>query len=183
VAVLRAGTDVADAVAALGPGGRAGLGEARALADLAAADATARAALLRASAQRPVARWDDVVDEGPPALLSGPAADEFARAVLGPLATPSTENTALLTTLDAFHRHHGQMTVIAGELSVHRNTVTRRLRRVEELTGRSPSTPRGRFELWMAVEILRSGRGVGSAETAADPGDLQGDPQLGAQAR
>jgi DNA-binding PucR family transcriptional regulator len=157
VAVLREGTDVAGAVAALGPGGRAGLGEARALVDLAAADATARAALLRASAQRPVTRWDDVVDEGPPALLSGPAADEFARAVLGPLATPSTENAALLTTLDAFHRHHGQMTVIAGELRVHRNTVTRRLRRVEELTGRSPSTPRGRFELWMAVEVLRSG--------------------------
>jgi len=183
VAVLRDGTDVADAVAALGPGGRAGLGEARALADLAAADATARAALLRASAQRPVARWDDVVDEGPPALLSGPAADEFARAVLGPLATRSTENTALLTTLDAFHRHHGQMTVIAGELRVHRNTVARRLRRVEELTGRSPNTPRGRFELWMAVEILRSGQGVGSAGTAADPGDLQGHPQLGPQAR
>lgn len=159
VAVLRAGTDLAGAVAALGPAGRAGLGEARALAELAAADATARAALLRASAQRPVTRWDDVVDEGPPALLAGPAAEEFARAVLGPLATPSTENTALLTTLDAFHRHHGQMTVIAGELGVHRNTVTRRLQRVEELTGRSPGTPRGRFELWMAVEILRSGQG------------------------
>ena len=126
---------------------------------------------------------DDVVDEGPPALVSGPAADEFARAGLGPLAAASTENTALLTTLDAFHRHHGQMTVIAGELRVHRNTVTRRLRRVEELTGRSPNTPRGRFELWMAVEILRSGRGVGSAGTAADPGDLQGHPQLGPQAR
>jgi purine catabolism regulator len=171
VAVLREGTDPDGAVVALGPAGRAGLGEARPLPDLAAADATAEAALLRSSAQRPVARWDDVVDAGLLGLLAGPAADEFARAVLGPLSAPSAENTALLATLDAFHRHHGQITVIAGELGVHRNTVTRRLQRMEELTGRSPDTPRGRFELWMAVEILR-----GSARPVGEAGDLQGDP-------
>jgi PucR family transcriptional regulator, purine catabolism regulatory protein len=96
-----------------------------------------------------------VVDDGLRALLPAAAADGFARAVLGPLATPAAENTVLLETLDAFHRYHGQITVVAATLGVHRNTVTRRLHRVEELTGRSVDTPRGRFELWMAVEILR----------------------------
>ena len=44
---------------------------------------------------------------------------------------------------------------LARALGVHRNTVRRRLRRVEDLTGRSPATPRGRAELWVAAEIAR----------------------------
>ncbi len=159
VALFRTDTDPAAAAAVLGPGARAGIGEARPLTDLISADATAREALNHASAHRPVVRWAEVVDAGLPALIPGPAAEGFARAVLGPLATPSAEATTLLATLDAFHRHHGQITVIASALGVHRNTVTRRLQRVAELTGRVPETPRGRFELWMAVEILRGGAG------------------------
>jgi purine catabolism regulator len=155
VILLAAGTDPADAVAALGPGARAGIGAARPLAALAASAATARAALDRTTADRPVARWDDVVDDGLTALLDGVEAEAFARSVLGPLTAPSAENSELLATLDAFHRHHGQLTVIADTLGVHRNTVRRRLRRVEQLTGRSPDSPRGRVELWVAAEILR----------------------------
>jgi purine catabolism regulator len=155
VVLLAAGTDPTGAVAALGPGARAGLGAAHPLPDLAASATTARAALDRTTADRPVARWDDVVDGGLPALLGGPEAEAFARAVLGPLTAPSAENAELLATLDAFHRHHGQLTVVAAALGVHRNTVRRRLRRVEQLTGRSPDTPRGRVELWVAAEILR----------------------------
>ena len=155
VVLLAAGTDPTGAVAALGAGGRAGLSEARLLADLSGADDTARAALARTTAERPVARWDDVVDEGLPALWNAPAAAAFANAVLGPLGTPSAENAQLLATLDAFHEHHGQLTVVAVALGVHRNTVRRRLRRVEELTGRSSASARGRAELWVAAEILR----------------------------
>jgi purine catabolism regulator len=44
---------------------------------------------------------------------------------------------------------------VADALGVHRNTVRRRLRRVEDLTGRSPATARGRAELWVAAEIAR----------------------------
>ena len=155
VVLLAAGTDPAGAVAALGAGGRAGLSEARLLPDLSGADDTARAALARTTAERPVARWDDVVDEGLPALWDAPAAAAFGHAVLGPLGAPSAENAELLATLDAFHEYHGQLTVVAAALGVHRNTVRRRLRRVEELTGRSPASPRGRAELWVAAEILR----------------------------
>lgn len=155
VVLLAAGTDAAGVLAALGSGGRAGLSAAHPLPNLAAADATARAALGRTTADRPVARWDDVVDEGLPALWDAPAADAFAAAVLGPLRGPAAENAELLATLDAFHEHHGQLTVVAAALGVHRNTVRRRLRRVEQLTGRSPANPRGRAELWVAAEILR----------------------------
>jgi PucR family transcriptional regulator, purine catabolism regulatory protein len=158
VVLLAAGTDPAGAVAALGAGGRAGLSEARPLPGLSGADDTARAALARTTAERPVARWDEVVDEGLPALWDAPAAAAFGHAVLGPLGAPSAENAQLLATLDAFHEHRGQLTVVAAALGVHRNTVRRRLRRVEELTGRSPASPRGRAELWVAAEILRRSR-------------------------
>ncbi|MGK5682344.1 PucR family transcriptional regulator [Actinoplanes sp. URMC 104] len=155
VALLDARTDAADTLAILGTGVRAGVGDTGPLNDLAMADATAREALTHASAHRPLARWADVVDAGLPALLPDAAATGFARTVLGPLAADSAENAILLATLDAFHHHHGQITVIAAALGVHRNTVSRRLRRIADLTGRDPDTPRGRVELWTAVEILR----------------------------
>jgi PucR family transcriptional regulator, purine catabolism regulatory protein len=158
VVLLADGTDPAGAVAALGPGGWAGLGAAHALAELAAADATARAALTRAADREPMAapaRWDDLLDAGLPDLLPDGAAAAFARRVLGPLAAPSREAETLLTTLDAYQEHHGRLAAVATALGVHRNTVRRRLRRVEDLTGRSPATPRGRAELWVATEIAR----------------------------
>jgi len=165
VVLLADGTDPVGAVAALGPAGRAGLGAPHPLAELAAADATARAALARATAepdpragdheQAVLARWDDLLDAGLPDLLPDGAAAAFARRVLGPLAAPSRESDTLLTTLDAYQEHHGRLAAVATTLGVHRNTVRRRLRRVEELTGRSPATPRGRAELWVAAEIAR----------------------------
>ena len=102
-----------------------------------------------------LARWDDLLDAGLPDLLPDGAAAAFARRVLGPLAAPSREAETLLTTLDAYQEHHGRLATVATALGVHRNTVRRRLRRVEDLTGRSPATPRGRAELWVAAEIAR----------------------------
>ena len=180
VVVLADDTDPAGAVTALGPDGWAGLGAAHPLAELADADATARAALARATARsdrdrrlgaqtgqiRPHAhrtgdhevrlvRWDDLRDDGLPALLSDAAGAAFSRRVLGPLATPSPETAELLATLDAYQEHHGRLAAVAAALGVHRNTVRRRLHRIEARTGRSPATPRGRAELWVAVEIAR----------------------------
>ena len=183
VVVLAEGIDPTGAVAALGPDGRAGLGAAHPLAELTAADATARAALARATAHlghdhrlgaqtdqiRPHSRrtgdhgvvlvqFEDLLDDGLPALLPDAAADGFARRVLGPLATSSPGTDQLLATLDAYQEHHCRLAAVAATLGVHRNTVRRRLRRIEELTGRSPATPRGRAELWVAVEIARRDR-------------------------
>lgn len=181
VVVLADGTDPTGAVAALGPDGWAGLGAAHQLTELATADATARAALARPAhpdrdhrfgvepgqiwphshrsgdhaAVARLARWDDLLDAGLPDLLPDGAAAAFARRVLGPLAAPSREAETLLTTLDAYQEHHGRLAAVATALGVHRNTVRRRLRRVEDLTGRSPATPRGRAELWVAAEIAR----------------------------
>ena len=183
VVVLADGTDPKGVVAALGVDGRAGLGAPHPLAELAAADGTARAALARATSPvdrdrrlgaqtgqiRPhsrrtgdhgvgLVRFEDLLDDGLPALLPDAAAAAFAGRVLGPLATPSPETDTLLATLDAYQEHHGRLAAVAVALGVHRNTVRRRLRRIEARTGRSPATARGRAELWMAVEIARRDR-------------------------
>ncbi len=105
-----------------------------------------------------LACWDDLLDDGLPALLPEAAAAGFARRVLGPLATSSPETDSLLATVDAYHEHHGRLAAVAAALGAHRNTVRRRLRRIEDLTGRSPATQRGRAELWVAAEIARRDR-------------------------
>ena len=135
-------------------GARVGVGTPEPLARAAGSDAAAAAALARTAAERPVALWSDVVDDGLTALLLGPAGEAFARGVLGPLAGPG--HADLHATLEQFHAHHGRLTVAAAALGVHRNTVRRRLRRVEELTGRSLEDPRDRAELWVATHVINS---------------------------
>lgn len=142
-------------------GMRVGVGAPEPLARTAASDASAVAALARTSPERPMAGWDDVVDHGLVALLAGPTGEAFARGVLGPLAGPGHDD--LHATLERFHACHGQLTLVAAALGVHRNTVRRRLRRVEELTGRSLDDPRARAELWVAAQIMAAARGAGRA--------------------
>jgi purine catabolism regulator len=157
IALVRQGADLAPLVNAVGAaGGQAGVGAPEPPGRVADSDATALAALARTTSDRPVARWNDVVDGGVAALLGGPAGEAFARSVLGALAEGSAENERLLATLDRFHTHHGRLGDVAASLGVHRNTVRRRLRRVEELTGRSLADARDRVELWVAAEVLRS---------------------------
>ncbi len=129
-----------------------GVGAPEPLSRMAASDATAAAALVRTGPERPVARWNDVVDHGLVALLGGPTGEAFARGVLGPLAEPGHDD--LHATMEQFHACHGQLTLVAAALGVHRNTVRRRLRRVEELTGRSLDDPRTRAELWVARQVM-----------------------------
>jgi hypothetical protein len=91
-------------------------------------------------------------------LLAGApdAAATVARAVLGPvLALPATECDVLLGTLRAWFAADGATSVAADKLHVHRNTVRYRLRRVEELTGRSLTQPTGIAELHLAMEAAR----------------------------
>jgi hypothetical protein len=91
-------------------------------------------------------------------LLAGApdAAGAVAQAILGPvLALPAAERDTLLGTLRVWFEEHGATSAAAARLYVHRNTVRYRLRRVEELTGRSLAQPVGVAELHLAMEAAR----------------------------
>nr|WP_232292675.1 helix-turn-helix domain-containing protein [Saccharopolyspora erythraea] len=54
---------------------------------------------------------------------------------------------------------HGQWDPAAGRLGVHRHTLRNRMRKVEDLLGRSLDQPGVRAELWLALQVLdRPGR-------------------------
>jgi purine catabolism regulator len=57
----------------------------------------------------------------------------------------------LLRSLDAFLEHNGHWERAAAQLFCHRHTLRYRIRRVEELTGRSLASPRDRIEFWLAL--------------------------------
>ena len=77
----------------------------------------------------------------------------IAQTVLGDLLEcPEPYGSTLLTTFWTWASSGGDLRRAAGLLFVHPNTVRYRLRRVEELTGRSLNDPRGLTELTLAVE-------------------------------
>jgi PucR C-terminal helix-turn-helix domain/GGDEF-like domain len=90
-------------------------------------------------------------------LASAPeAATAVARTILGQvLALPAVECDILLGTLRIWFAEQGATSTAAAKLHVHRNTVRYRLRRLEELTGRSLSHPTGLAELHLALEAAR----------------------------
>lgn len=97
-------------------------------------------------------------------LASAPdAATLVAQSILGPvLALPATECQTLLSTLQMWFAEHGATSVAAEKLHMHRNTVRYRLRRLEDLTGRSLSQPTGVAELYLALEAARIVRLAGT---------------------
>jgi hypothetical protein len=121
--------------------------------------AALRQARLASSAATPGSREIVRYEQVPIAVLLAGAPDAaatVARAVLGPvLALPATECDVLLGTLRAWFAEDGATSVAADKLHVHRNTVRYRLRRVEELTGRSLTQPTGIAELHLALEAAR----------------------------
>lgn len=109
-----------------------------------------RAAPAWPAAPRPVA----AVDLLPERALAG---DSEARRglrqdVYAPLVRAGGE---LLETMDAFFAAGGVLESAARALFVHPNTVRYRLRRVADVTGFSPLTPRDAFALRMALTIGR----------------------------
>jgi DNA-binding PucR family transcriptional regulator len=90
-------------------------------------------------------------------LASAPdAAAGVAQAILGPvLALPAPECQVLLATLRAWFAEDGATSAAAAKLHRHRNSVRYRLRRIEELTGRSLVRPTGLVELHLALEAAR----------------------------
>ncbi|HVH23623.1 MAG TPA: helix-turn-helix domain-containing protein, partial [Pseudonocardia sp.] len=129
--------------------------------DLAAAHHSARDALsgLRAArgwpdAPRPVAA-DDLLPER--ALAGDPAAHRrLVETTIEPLEAAGGE---LLGTVASFLEGGGGLESCARALFVHPNTVRYRLRRVAELTGRSPTDPRDALVLRFALLAARLGIG------------------------
>ncbi|MEV7723209.1 helix-turn-helix domain-containing protein [Streptomyces sp. NPDC087917] len=95
-----------------------------------------------------------LLDEGLPAALVAADPELAARlreVVLGPiLALPADDSRVLLSTLGTWLACRGSTTYAAQRLYCHRNTVSNRLRRLEQLTGRALSDPAHVVELALA---------------------------------
>ncbi|MCQ4205827.1 PucR family transcriptional regulator [Streptomyces longispororuber] len=107
----------------------------------------------------PAAGGTVLLDEELPAALVAAApvlGGLLADQVLGPLlALPPADRTLLLDTLDVWLDCDGSAQRAAARLYCHRNTVLNRLRRCEQLTGRSLTRPTDLVELALALSAHR----------------------------
>jgi purine catabolism regulator len=86
-------------------------------------------------------------------LLADDAVQAFAEGLLRPLREhDATSRGDLVASLAAWLSHHGQWDAAAADLGVHRHTLRYRMRRVEEILGRSLDDPDVRMELWLALK-------------------------------
>ncbi len=137
-------------------------------ADLPAATRQVRFALgvLRADGvPRAFADWGTVDDLGAYGLIyplwGTPAASRFVDGILGDLPEHDARyGGELLPTLLAYLRQGGAAGAAADALKIHRNTLTYRLRRIEEICKRSPLDPDQHLSLHLAA-ILFSLNGAG----------------------
>ena len=83
---------------------------------------------------------------------------------------PAGQRPVLLATLGAWLDNGGSASKAASVLFCHPNTVRHRMRRLEQLTGRSLSDPRGIAELSLAFEIDRRDEPAPAASRNAGPG-------------
>lgn len=115
--------------------------------------AALRAVVAWPSAPRPV-RAADLLPER---TLAGDqeAERQLVADVVGPL---TASGGVLVATLDAYLDAGGVLEAAARTLFVHPNTVRYRLRRISELTGRSPSNPRDALVLRVALAVGRLAR-------------------------
>ena len=89
-------------------------------------------------------------------LLGGEAVQAFSDGLLRPLREHDlTARGDLEASLQAWLSRHGQWDAAAADLGVHRHTLRYRMRRVEELLGRSLDDADVRMELWLALRARR----------------------------
>jgi hypothetical protein len=123
----------------------------------------------------PVVRTDDVTALGLYRLLiptAIPASTErqherltgFASALLDPLLVQDRRRgSQLVSTLAAYLDHGGAQAQAAEALGVHRNTLSYRIDRIEQLTGRDLNDPRTRYLFQIALDcraLLSASEGV-----------------------
>lgn len=85
-------------------------------------------------------------------LWGNPAVESFRRQVLGDLEEyDRRRGTQLIETLEAYLSSGGSLAEAAAMLSVHRNTLSYRINRIAELSGRDLANPRDRLLLRVAL--------------------------------
>ena len=77
-------------------------------------------------------------------------------AVLDPIRDEHGKHSTLTRTLEVYLAEHGAWGATATRLQIHRQTLTARIRRVEDLTGLSMSSPDDRTAAWLAIRALKS---------------------------
>ncbi|MFC5721101.1 PucR family transcriptional regulator [Streptomyces gamaensis] len=91
-------------------------------------------------------------------LLADDAVRAFADGLLRALREhDATGRGDLVASLRAWLSRHGQWDAAAADLGVHRHTLRYRMRRVEEILGRSLDDPDVRMELWLALKATSTG--------------------------
>ncbi|MFE9612612.1 PucR family transcriptional regulator [Streptomyces sp. NPDC006012] len=86
-------------------------------------------------------------------LLADDAVKAFADGLLRPLHEHDARGRGdLVASLRAWLSRHGQWDAAAADLGVHRHTLRYRMRRVEEILGRSLDDPDVRMDLWLALK-------------------------------
>lgn len=99
-------------------------------------------------------------------LLADDAVRAFADGLLRALRQhDATGRGDLVASLRAWLSRHGQWDAAAADLGVHRHTLRYRMRRVEEILGRSLDDADVRMELWLALKATS-----GTADTHGTPG-------------
>jgi PucR family transcriptional regulator, purine catabolism regulatory protein len=89
--------------------------------------------------------------------------DAFATPLLGILEEHDTSRGSdLVRTLDAYLRQGGALALAADRLGIHRNTLSYRLGRIAELTGRDLNDPHSRFLLQVALNARALQQALGS---------------------
>lgn len=104
----------------------------------------------------PVVRGDWLDEIGVFGLLfhlwGNPAVETFRRQVLGDLEEyDRRRGTDLIATLEAYLSSGGSLAEAAAALSVHRNTLSYRVNRISELSGRDLNSPRDRLVMRVAL--------------------------------
>lgn len=89
-------------------------------------------------------------------LWGHPALDQFLTSILQPLIDyDARRHSLLIDTLDAYLSHGGALAEAADDLGIHRNTLSYRLQRIRDLTGRDISNPQHRLMLQVALLARR----------------------------
>ncbi|MFD9964983.1 PucR family transcriptional regulator [Amycolatopsis sp. NPDC058986] len=132
-----------------------GLVEQVSLVDFATVAEQATHAASSAQEQRvPLVRYAEHVGAGLLELVEPGVAQAFAARALTPLRRhDETGRGDLVESLRCWLEHHGHWDNAATRLGVHRHTLRNRMRKVEELTGRSLDSPGVRAELWLALQL------------------------------
>ncbi|MFD9792390.1 PucR family transcriptional regulator [Streptomyces sp. NPDC059070] len=102
---------------------------------------------------RPLVEHEELVAGSLVPLLADDAVRAFADGMLRALYEhDATGRGDLVASLRAWLSRHGQWDAAAADLGVHRHTLRYRMRRVEEILGRSLDDPDVRMELWLALK-------------------------------